>query len=75
MAAGYKGYVFFSDYSWYDGNLYVENGVATNNENANREYVELMNKKIGAAIRKNDLTLRYNFFKTINESRNISLEE
>lgn len=75
LAAGYKGYVFFSDYSWYDGNLYVENGVATNNENANREYVELMNKKIGAAIRKNDLTLRYNFFKTINESRNISLEE
>ena len=74
LTGGYGGYVFFSDYSWYDGKLYVENGIAVNNENANKEYMELMNKKIGAAIRKNDLTLRYDYFKSIENDNSISSE-
>lgn len=65
LANGYKGYVFFSDYSWYDGNIYVENGEITNGGSATEEYVQTMSEKIGAVIRKNDLTLRYNYFKTI----------
>ena len=67
LAAGYKGYVFFSDYSWYDGNVYVSNGEITNGKTASQEYLEVMNEKIGAIIRKNDLTLRYNYFKLRNQ--------
>lgn len=63
LARGYKGYVFFSDYSWYDGNVYVINGEITNGKTAEPEYLEMMNEKIGSIIRKNDLTLRYNYFK------------
>lgn len=63
LANGYKGYVFFSDYSWYDGNVYVENGAITNDGNASQEYIQMMSEQIGAVIRKNDLTLRYNYFK------------
>ena len=62
LADGYEGYVFYSDYSWYDGN--VENGIITNGGSADEEYLEMMNEKIGTIIRKNDLTLRYNYFKT-----------
>ena len=29
----YDGIVFFSDYSWYDGNVFVENATVTNNKN------------------------------------------
>lgn len=75
LADGYKGYVFFSDYSWYDGNVYVENGVPANDGNVDQEYLEMMNEKIGAVIRKNDLTLRYNYFKSIDDDdKNIASE-
>ncbi len=63
LANGYKGYAFFSDYSWYDGNVYVVNGEITNGKKASEGYLEQMNEKIGSIIRKNDLTLRYNYFK------------
>ena len=67
LADGYKGYAFFSDYSWYDGNVYVLNGEITNGKTADQQYLEMMNEKIGAIIRKNDLTLRYNYFKLRNQ--------
>ena len=63
LDSDYNGYVFFSDYSWYDGKAYVENGKVTYGDKADEEYIQLMNEKIGAIVRKNDLTLRYNFFK------------
>ncbi len=63
LAEDYEGYVFFSDYSWYDGNIYVENGEITYGGTADTEYIELMSEKIGGIVRKNDLTLRYNYFK------------
>lgn len=30
LSTDYQGYVFFSDYSWYDGNIYVDGGTVTN---------------------------------------------
>jgi len=33
----YKGLVFFNDYSWYDGNVYVENGEVTNGKKISQE--------------------------------------
>lgn len=67
LASGHKGYVFFSDYSWFDGNVYVVNGQITNGKKASKEYLEKMNENIGAIIRKNDLTLRYNYFRLMKE--------
>ena len=61
----YKGYVFFSDYSWYDGNVYVEGGIITNGKNMNPTSLEEKNYYINHIIRKNDLTLKYNYFKTL----------
>ena len=37
LSSNYKGIVFFSDYSWYDGNIYVDNGVIANNKSSSQE--------------------------------------
>ena len=57
----YQGYVFFSDYSWYDGNIYVENGKITQGVTAgvNPEYITDMDKMIHQVIQRNDLTQKY----------------
>ena len=63
MDPNYQGYVFFSDRSWYDGVNYVENGVATNNPDADQQYIMDTNTHMNNLIQKNDLTLKYDFFK------------
>lgn len=63
----YKGYVFFPDYSWYDGNVYVEGGVVTNGKEIEPTVLEEKNHYINYVIKKNDLTLKYNYFKYINQ--------
>ena len=65
----YKGLVFFSDYSWYNGNVYVEGGEVTNNESIDPEELEMMNYYVNYLIRKNDLTLKCNYFKKIKDKR------
>lgn len=65
LNSDYNGYVFFSDYSWYDGNVYVEGGVITNNGNMDINILSEKNNYINYIIRKNDLTLKYNYFKTL----------
>lgn len=54
----YKGIVFFSDYSWYDGKTYYDSTVTTMNDsiNTNNEYISYITKK-------NDLALKYDYFK------------
>ena len=63
MDANYPGYVFFSDYSWYDGINYVENGESTNNPDVDPLYIKETNALINNLIQKNDLALKYNYFK------------
>lgn len=63
MDPDYQGYVFFSDRSWYDGVNYVENGVVTNNPKADQQYIMDTNTHMNNLIQKNDLTLKYDFFK------------
>lgn len=58
----YKGVAFFPDYSWYDGNIYVENGIIMNGRKSTHQYVSNMDKKVKRMIKKNDLTLEYNYF-------------
>jgi len=61
----YDGYVFFNDYSWYDGNVYVDGGIVTNGKKIDPVDLEEKNYYINYVIRKNDLTLKYNYFKTL----------
>lgn len=66
----YHGIVFFSDYSWYDGNVYVDGGIVKNNKNIDQIALEDKNYYINYIIRKNDLTLKYNYFKKIETNKN-----
>lgn len=63
LANNYEGIVFFSDYSWYDGNVYVENGNITNNKYLSYDELEEKNYYISYITKKNDLALKYNYFK------------
>ena len=59
----YNGIVFFNDYSWYDGNVYVENGAVTNNKKINPNTLDEKNEYVNYLAKKNDLSLKYNYFK------------
>lgn len=63
----YKGIVFFSDYSWYDGNAYTNGGIVTNNAKIEQLLLEDKNHYINHIIRKNDLTLKYDYFSKKNK--------
>lgn len=63
LSNDYEGFAFFPDYSWYDGNVYVENGAITNGGYITDEELQKKNAMIGEIIRKNDLTLKYDYFK------------
>ncbi len=67
----YQNIVFFSDYSWYDGNVYVDGGEVTNKKNIDPLSLEDKNYYVNYIIRKNDLTLKYNYFKKIEANKSI----
>lgn len=64
----YSGLVFFSDYSWYDGNVYVDGGIVTNKKYIKASILEEKNYYVNYLIKKNDLTLKYNYFKTFKKN-------
>ena len=68
LANNYDGIVFFSDYSWYDGNVYVENGEVTNKKKISNNKLEEKNYYISYITKKNDLALKYNYLKKIKDS-------
>lgn len=63
LSPDYDPCVFFSDYSWYDGNVYVEDNKITNNGVMDDQLLQEKSQKIHDMIRKNDLTLKYDFLK------------
>ena len=63
LSKKYKGLAFFSDYSWYDGNVYVEGGEIKNGKKMKTDALEEMNEYVNYLTKKNDLTLKYNYFK------------
>ena len=65
MDENYRGYAFFSDYSWYDGRVYVANGVVANGVDEETNYVTQMNEQIHEVIQKNDLVLKYDYFRQL----------
>ena len=67
----YLGYVFFNDYSWWDGKRYVtSNGEIVKGLAATDEYIDTMSKKINDLINKNDEVLKTNYFKKIKTNEN-----
>lgn len=66
----YKGLVFFSDYSWYDGNVYVDNGKVTNGKNISEQELEEKNNIVNKLIKINDTILTTDYFKNIKSLQN-----
>lgn len=58
----YKGIVFFSDYSWYDGNVYVYDGEVVNDKKITPEDLLTKNEYISYITKKNDLSLKYDYY-------------
>ncbi len=69
---GYLGYVFFSDYTWWDGKRYVVDKNVIKGLPATDEYIDDMSNKINQLIEKNDEVLKNNYFKRIKSSENIN---
>ncbi len=69
MDVDYKGYVFFSDYSWFDGTNYINYSDSVSTETIDKVYLDTMNDQINNIIKKNDLTLKYDFFRRIKEQQ------
>ena len=63
LADNYHGFAFFSDYSWYDGKVYVEDGKVTNGGKISQKELEKMSILVNDTIKKNDLTLKYDYFR------------
>lgn len=60
----YEGIAFFTDQSWYDGEHYVEMGDGQiDGEELSEEELKKKNQFVLNLIRKNDLTLKYNYLK------------
>ena len=61
----YKSMVIFPDLSWYDGEYYVVDGVVTNKKRIAAAKLEEKNSYAEYFVKKNDLVLKYNYFKEI----------
>jgi len=61
----YQPITIFSDLSWYDGSVYVVDGIISNNKKLSVTNLEKKNSLVEYIIKKNDLVLKYNYFKEI----------
>ena len=72
----YSGFVFFQDYSWYDGKRYVNsNGEIIKGLNATDDYITYMSRMINELIKKNDEVLKYDYFKYLKKEKDLKIEE
>ena len=55
----HENFVYFQDYSWYDGNIYSKNSKNIKET----KYVNDINKKVKEKIKINDLILDSNYYK------------
>ena len=61
----YKSMIVFPDLSWYDGNYDVVDGEVTNKKKIADNILEEKNSYAEYLVKKNDLVLKYNYFKEI----------
>ncbi len=66
FSKGFKPFVVFPDLSWYDGTYYVEDASVVNNKKISESLLEEKNNYAEYLVKKNDLVLKYNYFKEIN---------
>ena len=59
----YDPLAIFSDLSWYDGNIYVVDGEVQNKKKVKSDELDKKNNYVEYLIKKNDLVLKYNYFK------------
>ena len=57
--------IVFPDLSWYDGNLYVVDSKVMNGKKVDEVALEEKNSYAEYLVKKNDLVLKYNYFKEI----------
>lgn len=63
LSEDYQGIAFFNDYSWYNGDVYVDNNEVLNEGQISDKNLKQTNQLVNNIIRKNDLTLKYDYFK------------
>lgn len=66
----YDGFVFFNDYSWYNGKVYVDNGVVTNNGKISEQELLEKNNLVNELVKINDAVLTTDYFKNIKSHQN-----
>ena len=65
LSNDYDPMIIFTDLSWYDGNYYVTDGEVINNKKIDALLLEQKNSYAEYLVKKNDLVLKYNYFKEI----------
>ena len=69
----YSGYVFFNDYTWYDGKRYVSaSGEVLKGLKATPDYIDSMATMINEKTRKNDEVLKTNYFKILKNKKTLN---
>ena len=61
----YRSMVIFPDLSWYDGKYYVVDGEVANKISISESLLDEKNNYSEYLVKKNDLVLKYNYFKEI----------
>jgi len=69
LDSNYKGIVLFDDFSWYDGNVYVSDGLVTNGGEISSLELEEKNSYVDYIIKKNDLVLKYDYFEVLKNNK------
>lgn len=73
LDSSYSGYVFFNDYTWYDGKRYVlANGEVLKGLKATPDYINSMATMINEKTRKNDEVLKTNYFKVLKNKKTLN---
>ncbi len=67
LAEDYAGLAVFPDGAWYNGRLYMADGQVTGMvKPSDSETAQKLSQQAGLLMRKNDLTLKYDYFQTRN---------
>lgn len=65
----YDGFVFFGDYSWYDGDVYYKNNQVIIGSNVEQEYIDNRNKQLNTILDINKKVLETNYFDTLSSDK------
>ena len=68
FAEDFPGIVFFPRGSVYDGETYLENGKVCAGKNVSEQYIKELSGRVSDLIRKNDLALKYDWFRMADEA-------